>query len=155
MKTAQDLIASQLSGRPFSEVQQVIAALPPHHVSLIQDFLDSENEIVRDNAAYVTRRVLREYARHITPHDLSPELHAKISNPVLQIGIVLHEKFGVHPLIGKYGSAFTVLFAGAFMATNPVHEIPRFIWDGLAYTIHGLGAAPIAEAILKRLREKI
>jgi hypothetical protein len=32
--------------------------------------------------------------------------------------------------------------AGAFMATHPVEYVPHFLWDGLAYGLHGYGALP-------------
>lgn len=58
----------------------------------------------------------------------------------------------IHPATVKYSVSFTVVFAGAFMATHPWHAVPHFLWDGIAYTIHGFGAAPIGEDVVRYVR---
>lgn len=45
--------------------------------------------------------------------------------------------------------AVGVVFAGAFLASLHQPFVPHFIWDGVAYSIHGLGLAPIAERLVK------
>ena len=42
-----------------------------------------------------------------------------------------------------------VIFTGSFMATNPAEWLPHslhFIWDGIAYSLHGFGLSPILKA---------
>lgn len=71
--------------------------------------------------------------------------HLPITRPFARFGVFAHQHLKAHPAVGKYGLATAVLFSGAAMATNPVHFVPHFLWDGISYTIHGFGAAPFVE----------
>ena len=68
--------------------------------------------------------------------------------------------FPIEWLIGKVGilrvkhkMLFTLLFGvililgGAFLAQIHQDYMPHFVWDGLSYSIHGIGLAPVAKII--------
>lgn len=80
--------------------------------------------------------------------------HFVLSRPVAIVAEVITKRVGGCPHVKRYTVAATVVLTGSFMATHPLHFLPHFLWDGLAYTIHGLGAAPIAEGVLRRLAAK-
>lgn len=75
--------------------------------------------------------------------------HSFVCRPFAFAGAVLHLCLRVPPPVGKYGVATIVIFTGAYMACNPIHAVPHFVWDGVAYTIHGFGAAPFIEKIVR------
>jgi hypothetical protein len=63
----------------------------------------------------------------------------------------IHTETCKHKHITRGTVCLIVVFAGAFMATHIPTVIPHelhFVWDGVAYSIHGIGAAPIAERII-------
>lgn len=43
-----------------------------------------------------------------------------------------------------------LMIGGAVMATNPIGMVPHFIWDAVAYGIHGYGALPVLKFIGKK-----
>ncbi len=63
--------------------------------------------------------------------------HSALTTPFQFIGWHLHRHYKLHPVIGKYGSATLIGLGGAWMATNPSHHVPHFVWDFVAYGIHG------------------
>lgn len=68
-----------------------------------------------------------------------------ITIPVeLAYKIFPHDKRKSHAAVG-------VLYAmlGAYMASLEIHYIPHFLWDGFAYSVHGMGIAPGAKLLLE------
>jgi len=51
----------------------------------------------------------------------------------------------------RYGFCTMIVFTGAGMATYEQHYIAHFLWDGIAYSIHGIGLAPICEDAVRIL----
>lgn len=79
-----------------------------------------------------------------------------VARPIRSLGYLIHDK--LHLRIGlpkwwkrhytKIALCVLVVFLGAFLATLKQSLIPHFIQDGIAYTIHGIGAAPLIERLL-------
>jgi len=72
--------------------------------------------------------------------------------PVSWVVDKLHPK-KFHPKKKKHAHVAVgsvLIITGSFMATHPVTWLPHFVWDALAYGIHGYGLLPI----LKVVREK-
>lgn len=40
-----------------------------------------------------------------------------------------------------------IMAGGAAMAVNPVSFVPHFIWEAVAYGLHGYGALPIIKIL--------
>lgn len=143
-------LSKKIADRPYSEIAEIIDGIPPYQIELIQDALDSDSPVVNVAAKEIAANVLDARLSRMVPHEICPSKHFSLSRPILGLALVLHRRCGVHPIASKYTIAFTLVFSGAYAACNPMHGIPHFIWDALAYTVHGIGAAPIAEAIIKR-----
>jgi len=45
----------------------------------------------------------------------------------------------------KLGLGSVIALSGAFMAAHPWGAVPHFVWDGLAYGLHGYGALPFVK----------
>lgn len=114
----------------------------------IQFLLDAG---LNENALTVADEVLDKVRSKFQPETQGVFV---LSVPIVLFSSFVHRNFGFHPVMTKYSVAWSVVFAGAYLATNPVHWVPHFIWDGIAYTIHGFGAAPIAEAMIRRISKK-
>ena len=54
-----------------------------------------------------------------------------------------------NPYAVKAVFGVVIVFSASYMAANPIHAIPHFIWDGVAYSIHGYGSLPIIYALRK------
>lgn len=80
-------------------------------------------------------------------------LMAGVNKPVRRIAALYH--LALLPLhwagrkvqphrkrVVKLGLGASIGLFGAFMATNPWHVVPHFLWDGIAYGLHGYGALP-------------
>jgi hypothetical protein len=136
------------------EAEEILARIPAKEIQHIQTLLDSFLFTpAKRHAAGVIESALAEHV----PHELCEKRHFMLSLPVLKLALHMHRKLGVHPVVGKYAACFGVVFAGAYMATHPIQALPHaahFIWDGIGYTIHGIGAAPVAEAVLRKLQKR-
>jgi len=47
----------------------------------------------------------------------------------------------------KVAAGVTIMLTGAAMATHPVTFLPHFLWDALAYGLHGYGALPVLKIL--------
>lgn len=43
-----------------------------------------------------------------------------------------------------------ITLVGSTMATHPIAMIPHFIWDAIAYTLHGYGAIPVIKIFCEK-----
>lgn len=134
-----------------AESAEILDTISADKIGLVQHVLD--NSLYGVAAKFRGEIIEKAIANHV-PHDICPKKHFVFSVPVLKLALHFHRKVGVSPVVGKYTIAFTVVFTGAYMAVNPVHGVPHFVWDGIAYTIHGMGAAPIVESILRKFQKK-
>ena len=140
----------KISGRSYAEVMEIISGIPQYQIDLIQDALDADSPVVNIAAKEIATNVLDARLKRMVPHDICPNKHFAFARPVLGAALVLHRTCGIHPVASKYTIAFTLIFSGAYAACNPMHGVPHFIWDALSYTVHGIGAAPVAEAIIRK-----
>lgn len=144
----------QKATQSATEAEEILARIPAVEIQHVQNMLDSYLFVPAKNAA--AELIQSALAEHV-PHELCEKRHFILSFPVLKLALHMHRKLGVHPVLGKYAACFGVVFAGAYMATHPIQALPHaahFIWDGIGYTIHGIGAAPVAEAVLRRLQKR-
>ena len=148
-------ITHQMHGYSLPQMDAIMSKISRVEIDRVQYLLDFNLSDFTKTANLLAKKIIATHAAHITPHEVSTKNHYLASRPVVWVACIVHKKIGVHPVAGKYGTAFAVLFTGAYLATNPIHGVPAFIWDGLAYTIHGLGVAPIAEAVFRRIRKEI
>lgn len=149
---ADSFILKNLKGKYSpQDAEQILAAIPASQKELVQHLL---NNSLMGVACKVRGEIIKKSLKKYVPHDICPKRHFYLSLPVLRVALHIHRISGVHPAVGKYGIAFVVVFSGAWMAVNPVHGIPHFLWDGIAYTIHGMGAAPIVESVLRKLEKR-
>lgn len=129
--------------------QEILDEITISDLNRIQFLIDADMKPAADRVSDEILEDIREILEHHVPKN-----HFILSRPIVIVSKVVYKHLGIHPVAGKFGLACITVFSGAFMAVNPIHSIPHFIWDGIAYTIHGLGAAPIAESILRRLSNK-
>ncbi len=108
---------------------------------------------MKENPENVILFPLAKPVEYVAPATICPNRHHKLSRPVVIASVFLHRRLSVHPVVSKYTVVLSAMFGGAYMACNPLHGIPHFIWDGIAYSIHGIGIAPLAEAILRRVEK--
>lgn len=47
----------------------------------------------------------------------------------------------------KIVSGVVIMLSGAAMATHPLAIVPHFLWDAIAYGLHGYGALPILKIL--------
>lgn len=72
--------------------------------------------------------------------------------PLVVVSRVVHNACpSVHPHTVKITMGIFIAFSGAYMATNPVAVVPHFIWDGVAYSLHGYGILPLIHVMRKHL----
>lgn len=141
----------KISDRSYAEISEIIDGIPKYQIDLIQEALDADSAVVNIAAKEIASNVLAARLDRMVPHDLSFDKHFSLSRPILILGYVLHKHCGIHPVVSKYTASFTLVFVGAYAAANPFHGMPHFVWDALSYTVHGIGAAPIAEAVIKKV----
>lgn len=151
---AQQFIVNRMHGYSMEQMTHVLARVSPNELDTLQYLIDMDFWETTKAANVIARKLVRKYAMGMVPSDVDHRDHMVISVPVVKIANVMYRRVGIHPVVSKYGAAMGVLFTGAYMAVNPIEAIPKFIWDGVAYTIHGLGVAPIIEAIIKSLKER-
>ncbi len=65
--------------------------------------------------------------------------------PAHALADLFHRFRHTHTHVGKIrvATGTGLILLGGFMAHHPWSAIPLFLWDSLAYFIHGCGAAPI------------
>jgi hypothetical protein len=149
---ALSLLIKKMHGFSIVQMNQILANVSAQDLDSLQ-YLLNFNYWEMDRAAKVlAERMVVVASDGMIPDDLNAQKHFAVSRPVVKVAHFVHRRLGVNPVVSKYGFSFAVLFSGAYLALNPIHYVPAFVWDGIAYTIHGLGAAPIAEAILTRFR---
>lgn len=74
-----------------------------------------------------------------------------IEYPIEKLDIIRsHNKKTCHII-----ASITLILFGSFMATVNQELVPRTVWDGTAYSIHGLGLAPIAKIIFNFIKIEI
>jgi hypothetical protein len=67
-----------------------------------------------------------------------------IAWPLIKVAKVVHLKFPkVHPHTTKMTLGVIILMTGSYMSYHPLLIIPHFMWDGIAWAVHGYGALPI------------
>lgn len=44
----------------------------------------------------------------------------------------------------------SVILTGSWLASVPQTLLPHFLWDAISWTIHGLGAAPLIDKVMKK-----
>lgn len=52
-----------------------------------------------------------------------------------------------HKLIFKFTFGFVLICCGSFLAGCKQTIIPHYLWDGVSYSIHGFGLAPIIKVV--------
>lgn len=147
---ARSLIAANFTPEEIlnGKAKVLLNLIPREELTRIQFLVDIDMD---DKAEDLALALLEEVRSKISPQIGD---HFLLSRPILVVSAALHRHIGLHPVISKYSIAWSVVFAGAYMATNPYHSIPHFLWDGIAYTIHGFGAAPIAESMIRKITNR-
>jgi len=74
------------------------------------------------------------------------------SLPVRMIVRAIHRIYPHNCRVGEVLVGALVLLFGAWLAQHEVSWVPHFVWEGIAYAIHGLGVTPIAEEVMTVLR---
>lgn len=70
-----------------------------------------------------------------------------LAMPLHKFSVFLHVHLHIPKGVTKYGSAASLTLFGGYLASNPVHFLPHFVWDTIAYGLHGIALAPIAECV--------
>lgn len=72
--------------------------------------------------------------------------------PIIWLAHKLHLRFPrVHPHVTKASLGAVIATGGAFMGAHPIESIPHFIWETLAWLIHGYGAIPLLSVLRQRI----
>lgn len=105
---------------------------------------------------HVNSKLVRLFFRVVAP------LMAGVNKPVRRVAAAYHLALlplhwaarTVHPHRRRFAKLFmgaAIGLSGAFMAAHPLEMIPHFVWDGVAYTLHGYGVLPFVKLGCKLL----
>jgi len=150
-----DLLARSPNGFSYSQCSEILGKVTPQELASVDFLLGFNTRKTHAAAKSLATAIMDQKKGEIVAHDICHKSHNALCRPVVYVAFVIHKYFKVPPTVGKYGTAFSVVFAEAYMATNPVAGVPHFIWDGACWTFHGLGVVPIADAVFRFIRGEV
>lgn len=74
------------------------------------------------------------------------------SLPVRGIVTAINRIYPHNRVVGEVVVGTIIAFFGGWLASKHPEFVPDFIWDTVAYAIHGIGLAPLAELAINAIR---
>lgn len=73
--------------------------------------------------------------------------------PVVSLVRVINKVVPHNTHTGTVITSVTVIIVGSYIAAVPQTVVPHFLWDTMAWFIHGLGAAPLIDKVMNKRNE--
>lgn len=75
-----------------------------------------------------------------------------MAKPVRFLVATIHRETHKHKVITEISIGCSIAIFGVAVAQYHQHVVPHIIQDGVGYTIHGIGVAPIVDRVMGAVR---